>query len=37
VAAECADLGVEDLAQTAPVVDIIQAGHDHLYSRLFQS
>jgi urease accessory protein UreF len=25
------------VAQTAPVLDILQAGHDRLYSRLFQS
>ena len=37
VAAECADLGADDLAQTAPVIDMLQAGHDRLYSRLFQS
>jgi urease accessory protein len=33
----CAALGAEDLAQTAPIIDILQAGHDRLYSRLFQS
>jgi urease accessory protein len=37
VAAECAGLGAGDLAQTAPLLDILQAGHDRLYSRLFQS
>ena len=37
VAAECADLSVGDLSQIAPLVDILQAGHDRLYSRLFQS
>lgn len=26
-----------DLAQTAPIVDVLQAAHDRLYSRLFQS
>ena len=26
-----------DLAQTAPVVDVLQGAHDRLYSRLFQS
>lgn len=26
-----------DLAQTAPILDLLQAGHDRLYSRLFQS
>jgi urease accessory protein len=33
----CAELGEEDLAQTAPILDLWQAGHDRLYSRLFQS
>ena len=33
----CGTLGTEDLAQTAPLLDILQAGHDRLYSRLFQS
>jgi len=37
VADECAGLTVSDLAQTAPLIDILQAGHDRLYSRLFQS
>jgi len=37
VAGECAGLTVNDLAQTAPLIDILQAGHDRLYSRLFQS
>jgi urease accessory protein len=35
--ARCASLSVEDLAQTVPVIDLLQAGHDRLYSRLFQS
>ena len=26
-----------DLAQTAPLIDLFQARHDTLYSRLFQS
>jgi urease accessory protein len=30
-------LRVEDVAQTAPVVELLQATHDRLYSRLFQS
>ena len=34
---ECRDLGPEDVCQTAPVLDLLQAGHDRLYSRLFQS
>ena len=33
----CADLGEEDLAQSAPIIDLLQASHDKLYSRLFQS
>ena len=37
VVARCGDLSVDDLAQTAPVLDLLQAGHDRLYSRLFQS
>jgi urease accessory protein len=37
LAARCADLSEHDLVQTAPVVDLLQAGHDRLYSRLFQS
>ena len=37
VASECADFDAGDLAQTAPLVDLLQAGHDRLYSRLFQS
>jgi urease accessory protein len=37
VAHRCAALTVDDLAQTAPVSDILQGGHDRLYSRLFQS
>lgn len=28
---------VDDLTQTAPLIDLLQAGHDRLYSRLFQS
>jgi urease accessory protein len=35
--ARCADVDEADLAQTAPLLDLIQAGHDALYSRLFQS
>jgi len=30
-------LGVADIAQTTPIVELFQATHDHLYSRLFQS
>lgn len=32
-----AGLDERDLAQTAPVLDLLQAAHDRLYSRLFQS
>lgn len=37
VLAQCSSLGLDDVAQTAPVLDLIQASHDRLYSRLFQS
>jgi urease accessory protein len=37
VAERCAALDENDLAQTAPLLDILQAAHDRLYSRLFQS
>jgi urease accessory protein len=37
VAERCAELSVSDLAQTAPVIDLLQSRHDRLYSRLFQS
>jgi urease accessory protein len=37
VARRCANLTIDDLAQTAPIVDLLQSGHDRLYSRLFQS
>ena len=30
-------LGITDVAQTAPLVELIGATHDRLYSRLFQS
>jgi urease accessory protein len=33
----CGDLEDEDAAQTAPILDLLQATHDRLYSRLFQS
>jgi urease accessory protein len=36
-ARQCLTLTVEDLAQPAPVLDLLQAAHDRLYSRLFQS
>lgn len=34
---DCGTLGPHDIAQTAPLIDIFQATHDRLYSRLFQS
>lgn len=37
VLARYRDAGSADLAQTAPIVDILQGAHDRLYSRLFQS
>jgi urease accessory protein len=37
VLARCRGLREHDLAQTAPLLDMLQAGHDRLYSRLFQS
>jgi urease accessory protein len=33
----CGALDDTSLAQTAPIVDLLQASHDRLYSRLFQS
>jgi len=32
-----ARLGVDDIAQTAPLIELFQTTHDQLYSRLFQS
>jgi urease accessory protein len=37
LSALCADLAVDDLVQVAPIPDLLQATHDRLYSRLFQS
>jgi urease accessory protein len=37
VAKRACDFDEKDLAQTAPVIDLLQAAHDRLYSRLFQS
>ena len=34
---QCRGLDPEDVCQTAPILDLLQAGHDRLYSRLFQS
>jgi urease accessory protein len=33
----CTDLAIGDAAQTSPLIDLWQASHDRLYSRLFQS
>ena len=30
-------LTIFDVAQTSPIIELVQAGHDRLYSRLFQS
>lgn len=35
--ADVRDLGIDDVAQTAPIIELLQATHDRLYSRLFQS
>jgi len=35
--ARCSTLGLDDAAQTAPLLDLWQSSHDRLYSRLFQS
>ena len=37
VAHQCAELTLDDVAQTAPLLDLLQSRHDGLYSRLFQS
>ena len=37
VLARCSQFDEGDLAQPAPLIDLFQAGHDRLYSRLFQS
>jgi urease accessory protein len=31
------EIAMEDAAQTAPLLDLLQGGQDRLYSRLFQS
>ena len=33
----CSDLSIDHAAQTSPLIDLWQASHDRLYSRLFQS
>jgi urease accessory protein len=37
VLARYRDAGADDIAQTAPIIDILQGAHDRVYSRLFQS
>jgi len=37
VLAACQPCSADDLAQTAPIADLLQSAHDRLYSRLFQS
>ena len=37
VCLRCQSLSVEEIAQTAPLLDLWQANQDRLYSRLFQS
>ena len=37
VLAQCSSLTVDDLAQTAPLLDLFQGMQDRLYSRLFQT
>jgi urease accessory protein len=37
VLAVCGDLSEDDVAQTAPLLDLFGSTHDRLYSRLFQS
>ncbi|MFP6692614.1 MAG: urease accessory UreF family protein [Pirellulales bacterium] len=34
---ECGDLEVDQKAQTAPLLDMLQASHQRIYSKLFQS
>ena len=33
----CVGASADDIVQTSPVIDVLQATHDRLYSRLFQS
>ena len=37
MAERCRELTIDDLAQTAPLIDLLQSAHERLYSRLFQS
>ncbi len=37
LAAAAGRLSIDDAAQTAPLLEMLQGGHDRIYSRLFQS
>jgi urease accessory protein len=37
VASRCREFDEDDLAQTEPIIDLLQSAHARLYSRLFQS
>jgi urease accessory protein len=37
IVGRCSDLAIDDAAQISPLIDLWQASHDRLYSRLFQS
>lgn len=37
IAERCGRLSLDDLAQPAPMIDLLQSAHERLYSRLFQS
>ena len=37
IQAECERLSLDEIAQTAPLLEVWQGAHDRLYSRLFQS
>ena len=37
ISERCTNLSVDHVAQTSPILDIVQGAHDRLYSRLFQT
>ena len=37
VAEQCQGYTLDDVAQSSPIIDILQGNHDRLYSRLFQT
>ncbi len=37
ISERCANLSVDHVAQTSPILDIVHGAHDRLYSRLFQT